>query len=357
MAFLRPATDDDILASHMLQIIYAWEGVVGKGVPLDLSEVDSAEYALKVKNKNAASLCFQFLTSGGLNMLRGAGATLHLGQNMVVTAGKTVDGVDLGTHAATTDTHIAASTGIHGATPTATANRLLIRDGAGRGKVAAPSAADDIARKDTVDAVTTFLNTHKTATPIDHPNSSVTEAKIADEAVTSAKMADRAPRSVMGRADGFGGPPVDISAGANDLVLSRAGETVAFREVSGAMLANGAVTSAKLGANSVDDTKVGNRVAQFYRRQGGHATNWHVAGATTYTPGAVRMQGGASTLNEAGAVTVTFDPAFSAVPLVFLTNTTFEGTAVPCVQTVSASQMTVRGMGSGSLNWLAIGPE
>ncbi|WP_068786605.1 tail fiber protein [Paenibacillus phocaensis] len=49
----------------------------------------------------------------------------------------------LGTHAALTTAH--------GAVSAATANRLIIRDAAGRAKIAAPSAADDIARKDTVD--------------------------------------------------------------------------------------------------------------------------------------------------------------------------------------------------------------
>ncbi|MBW7475960.1 hypothetical protein K0T92_14535 [Paenibacillus oenotherae] len=47
--------------------------------------------------------------------------------------------------------HIAATTGVHGATSAATASRIPIRDASGRFKVAAPSAADDVARKDTVD--------------------------------------------------------------------------------------------------------------------------------------------------------------------------------------------------------------
>jgi len=58
------------------------------------------------------------------------------------------------------DAHVAATTGIHGATSAATANRLVIRDASGRAKVAAPAAADDIARKDTVDAVQTNLTNH-----------------------------------------------------------------------------------------------------------------------------------------------------------------------------------------------------
>jgi len=43
------------------------------------------------------------------------------------------------------------STNAHNATSAATANRIILRDTNGRAKVAAPSASDDIARKDTVD--------------------------------------------------------------------------------------------------------------------------------------------------------------------------------------------------------------
>ncbi len=58
-----------------------------------------------------------------------------------------------------TDTH-AAVTDPHSATAAATANRLMLRDAAGRAQVAAPSADADIARKDTVDAVQVNLTAH-----------------------------------------------------------------------------------------------------------------------------------------------------------------------------------------------------
>lgn len=45
-----------------------------------------------------------------------------------------------------------ALTAPHSATSSATASRLMMRDASGRAKVSAPSEADDIARKDTVDA-------------------------------------------------------------------------------------------------------------------------------------------------------------------------------------------------------------
>ena len=83
---------------------------------------------------------------------------------------------DLSAHTGATSAHSAASA--------ATANRIVLRDGAGRAKVAAPSASDDIARKDTVD-------THKNAATLDHPDASVTTAKLA-AGVLSADVAGRA---------------------------------------------------------------------------------------------------------------------------------------------------------------------
>lgn len=52
------------------------------------------------------------------------------------------------------DAHVAATTGIHGAVSTATANRLIIRDANGRAQVASPSASGDIATKGYVDSAT-----------------------------------------------------------------------------------------------------------------------------------------------------------------------------------------------------------
>ena len=48
--------------------------------------------------------------------------------------------------------HVDLTTGIHGAVSTATASKLIIRDAAGRAKVVAPSAEDDIALKSNVTA-------------------------------------------------------------------------------------------------------------------------------------------------------------------------------------------------------------
>lgn len=57
------------------------------------------------------------------------------------------------------DTHVAAQTA-HGSTADATPGKIVQRDEAGRAKVAAPAAADDIARKAEVDAVQGALDDH-----------------------------------------------------------------------------------------------------------------------------------------------------------------------------------------------------
>lgn len=54
------------------------------------------------------------------------------------------------------NTHINATASVHGATSAATADRIAIRDANGRLKVGTPSAADDVARKDTVDNAVTY---------------------------------------------------------------------------------------------------------------------------------------------------------------------------------------------------------
>lgn len=58
---------------------------------------------------------------------------------------------------AATKSHMDATSGIHGATSSATANRIIIRDSAGRAKVGAPSASDDIATKGYVDGLVGLL--------------------------------------------------------------------------------------------------------------------------------------------------------------------------------------------------------
>lgn len=130
---------------------------------------------------------------------------------------------------------------------------------------------------------------------------------------------------------------------------------------------NSKVSNSNLDNDSVDDTKVGARVPQFVKRQGGSTTNWSLAGTTTYTPGAVVQQAGAIQVamnGASGAQSVTFPQPFSQPPIVFLTAQ--DG---PAALVVLAANITTTGFliqaetNSGtvylgvSVSWLAIGAE
>lgn len=128
------------------------------------------------------------------------------------------------------------------------------------------------------------------------------------------------------------------------------------------------VTLAKMAADSVDDTKAGNRVPQFYRRQGGSATDWDSPGTTTRTPGAVRMQAGSiSTGSQAAGAfntqAVTFPVAFSAKPLVLVspggTATSWEMAASSISTTgfIAYFKNTDTTTLTANVHWLAIGTE
>ncbi len=79
--------------------------------------------------------------------------------------------------------------GVHGSASAATANTLIHRDANGRAKVAAPSAVDDIARKDTVDAVQTNLNNHTGAAAGAHPAAAITYAGSTNLSATTVEAA------------------------------------------------------------------------------------------------------------------------------------------------------------------------
>ena len=137
-------------------------------------------------------------------------------------------------------------------------------------------------------------------------------------------------------------------------------------------IANGAVDDTAILANNiVDDTKVGDRVAQVYRRRGGHLTAWSVPGSTNYTPGPVRIQTGAvettlgSGVLQAQVGWVSFPVAFSDEPIVIATihDAIGYGCTVSVFAVAAGSVMFyVRrpadvGAVDYTINWIAIGPE
>jgi hypothetical protein len=188
--------------------------------------------------------------------------------------------------------------------------------------------------------------------------------------VTQDSLSDVDALSVIGRATNSAGQSDAIAAGTDGYVLRRSGNTIGFGQVAEAGLADLAVTLGKIASDSVDDTKAGNRVPQFYRRQGGSASDWDSAGSTTYTPGAVRMQGGAVSVtisngNSSGTASVTFPTAFSAKPIILLTNTNSDSVMyTDGAESITSSGFTVRvtrnttsGDKTLTVYWVAVGTE
>ena len=146
---------------------------------------------------------------------------------------------------------------------------------------------------------------------------------------------------------------------------------LASNAVTTAKIADANVTAAKIAADAVDDTQVGNRVPQFYRRQGGDTNNWSTTGTTTYTPGMVRMQSGARNISYGttgqgnASATMTFPTAFSQVPIVIVTcGDRFFSAAAESITasgfTLGSAYLVAGGVPSPtSVNvyWLAIGTE
>ena len=195
----------------------------------------------------------------------------------------------------------------------------------------------------------------------------VTTAKIADANVTDAKIASGINGAKISAASLHGDAIVDATVSTAKLANSAITTAkIADANVTTAKIADANVTTAKLALNSVDDTIVGDRVPQFYRRQGGSATDWNVKGTTNYTPsGGIRIQSGVVDIvfsSGAATASITFPQSFSAKPIIFLTSQTGTHQSVTYDALANTSAVDIKGVSgtfSGTLQvaWLAIGPE
>lgn len=173
--------------------------------------------------------------------------------------------------------------------------------------------------------------------------------------VSNDALRQSAGQSVIGRALGTTGAPADIVASVDNRVLARTPTSIIdFVQINNQMIA----------VDTIDDTHLGNRVPQFYRRQGGDANDWSITGTATQTPGPVRIQAGVGSTAGGVALAVTFPVAFSNKPLLFVTNksgtdvvhqiSAWSATGFTIIWHKASDPMTVLNI---QFDWMAIGPE
>jgi len=205
-----------------------------------------------------------------------------------------------------------------------------------------------------------------------------------------------AGHSVIGKNDSGSGAGEAITASADGNLLVRKSGVVQFSELETDGIADGAVTADKLADDlevvaaqiaddavgnselqndSVDDTKVGNRVPQFYRRQGSYESFWFSPGVTDYVPTTVRLRGGAcSSYISDGQTHVTFytnimvhtemgfltlvcdDPALTCAIFASNPNEDPGSTNYTWNIKVEVSRAGSSGRADFIINWLLIGP-
>jgi hypothetical protein len=222
------------------------------------------------------------------------------------------------------------------------------------GVAATPSLTQTASTTWEIRLATFSINTSGVITVTDarsfaHFNSQAAAANIDDSAVTTAKINDSAVTTVK----------------LNDGAVTTA--KITDSNVTTAKIADTNVTTGKIANDAVDDTKAGDRVPQFYRRQGGSASNWSTGGTSTQTPGATRMQAGVITVGSvagsgSGSGSVTFPTAFSDVPLLIVKgNAEMAGVGFSSVSSTGFNY-TYTNNGVFTINpflftWFATGPE
>lgn len=228
------------------------------------------------------------------------------------------------------------------------------------------------------------------------------EIQVKDDGIGNAKLRNSVATSVIGRSAGSTGDPGDIQATSNDTLLRRVAGALGFGQLTLGMIPSSLITEVKLAAavvaqlvtggdshdhsggdgatlptgayqnDSVDYTKVGNRVNKLLERRGGSASSWAAVGTTDYNPAAIKEFVGSHDMGSiaagaAATATITFPAAFSNVPIVLAVVGTTANEPIPFsvkIYNNGASSFSVIVQNEGAatststhLYWRAVGDE
>ncbi|NBD24313.1 hypothetical protein [Paenibacillus glycinis] len=153
----------------------------------------------------------------------------------------------------------------------AAANRLILRDASGRGKVAAPAASDDIARKDTVDAVQSNLATHIGTGGAAHAVATQTAAGFASASDKTKLDGIAAGANNYVHPSGDGNLHVPATSTSSNGKVLKAGSTAgsaAWGSVAFSEIASKPTTLAGYGITDVISTRLNNGMLEVYDGMG-----------------------------------------------------------------------------------------
>jgi len=263
--------------------------------------------------------------------------------------------IDLVTHTTLTD-------GAHGSTSAATANRIIQRDAAGRAKVAAPAAADDIARKAEVDAALPKDGSQPMTGPITSPGGKFTanpiiEGTIPRLVLTPNNNTSNSSAGIMFRDD----------TGADKFVLGRQmnnGNLIVYDYEATksrlAMVPNGDTSIVAGNTNgSINLTTTGTGQAKVNGNQiwdmGNNAAEKAKNGYQKLASGVIIQWGETSLMNSGDTKVVTFPIAFPTACVCVSPSPDYAGyCAVNLMSRTSATFNQYAGS-SGNTRWIAIG--
>ena len=261
--------------------------------------------ATKVLVGNGSNVATEVALSGDVTMNNAGAVTIGTGVvEHAMLAADAVDGDNIADDVINSEHYVAASidnehladNAVNTAEIADNAVTLGKMAGLARGKIISGDASGD-----PVALAAGGANTVLQSDGTDITYNTVATAMIADNAVSLAKMAGLARGKII--SGDASGDPVALAAGGANTVLQSDGTDITYNTVATAMIADDAVTAAKLASNAVVNASIASNAAIAHSKLAALAATKVLVGNGSNVATEVALSGDV-TMNNAGAVTI-----------------------------------------------------